>query len=127
MINPAQPPSRNFNRVEVGRLDRFFLVLTTLLILLTESIAIILFFKRQKLHLDNVIVYAMPLLVLLPCLEGIRTYRQTTSNSTANTEIKTVVPTIRQSLLTTVGVAYVALVFALLLLITCLRASGDVF
>ena len=123
MMNSAQLPAHDPDRGVMRLVYRSFLFAVTLLACLSETIAIVLFFERRQLGLDSTLAWILPLLVLLPGLAGVRTYRQIKA-SFAAARMETIPPAIWRALAAAVGSAYVALIFVLVLLVSCLRAGG---
>jgi hypothetical protein len=91
-----------------------------MLFLLTEMISILLVIKARAMHVDDVRVYILPLMALMPVLGGIGTYRQIRSNFAATLETESVTDLLQKGI-STVLWGYAALLFALIFAGDCLR------
>lgn len=119
--------SSTSTRGAIHVVSRSFIYLTVVLACVTEASAIALAFRYRELGINAIIAYTFPLLVLLPGLEGIRTYRQIKTSLLTNDQTKPVPEGISQGLTITIGVAYVALIFVLGLFVSFLHPRGQFF
>jgi hypothetical protein len=95
------------------------MILLILLVLIAEAIATLLLLRRQAFHLNSPAVYIMPLLLLLPGLQWIRTVNKVKRCIAEDFSAEEILKLVKDSLFSAVVTAYVAIVFALILLADC--------
>ena len=100
---------------------KFTVVTGAILCLVTQVTAILIFYRMKELHMHaGLLLYVMTVCISLPWLMGIQCYRRTKSELLRAGIDQGVLALVLNSIMRTVGAAYLFLLFSELLILTLL-------